>query len=288
MLRKVLGYCLVLCFCMPAAGILGAGATATAATLTAEQIVAKNIEARGGLKAWREIQTMTMTGKMDVGSKNNVQIPFVMKLKRPRMSRLEIQFGGKTALQVYDGKNGWKVRPYLGRNEVEPFTPAEMEKAAEQQELDGPLIDHEAKGIKVELVATEKVEGNDAYKLRLTLKDGSVHHLWVDAQSFLELKIEGIPRILDGKPHNVEVYYRNYADVGGVKVPYLLETVVSGVKPSRKMTIETYAMNPQLDANTFAKPEIPGGITPVVPQPRTAQVQAGNTISKGDANEKNR
>jgi hypothetical protein len=36
-----------------------------------------------------------------------------MKLKRPGKMRIELQFNGKTALQVYDGSNGWKLRPFL-------------------------------------------------------------------------------------------------------------------------------------------------------------------------------
>jgi outer membrane lipoprotein-sorting protein len=237
------------------------GLTARAAlpqAMTADQIIEKNIAARGGLKAWRDVQTMTMTGKMDAGSKQNVQLPFVMQLKRPRMSRLEIDFAGKTALQVYDGTNGWKVRPFLGRLEVEPFTQAEMESAAEQEQLDGCLIDHEAKGIKVEFQGVEPVEGHNAYNLKLTLKNAQVRHLWVDAQSFLEVKIEGIPRRLDGKMHKVEIYYRDYRSIGGLMIPFVLETVVENVVPSRKINIEKVVFNPKLEDNTFAKPDISG------------------------------
>jgi outer membrane lipoprotein-sorting protein len=226
--------------------------------MTAEQIIEKSIAARGGLRAWREVQTMTMTGKMDAGSKQNVQLPFTMMLKRPRMSRLEIGFAGKTALQVYDGTNGWKVRPFLGRSDVESFTQAEIEGAAEDGELDGFLIDHEAKGIKVEFEGQDLIEGHKAYKLKLTMKNAQVRRLWVDAQSFQELKIEGIPRKLDGKMHKVEIYYRDYRSVGGLVIPFVRETVVENASPSRKINIEKVVLNPRLEDNTFAKPDTSG------------------------------
>lgn len=232
--------------------------TTFAQAMTADQIIEKNIAARGGLSAWREIHTMTMTGKMDAGSKQNVQLPFVMQLKRPRMSRLEIEFAGKTALQVYDGTNGWKVRPFLGRKQVEPFTLAETETASEQEQLDGYLIDHEAKGVKVEFQGTEAVEGRTAYKLKLTMKNNQVRHLWVDSQSFLEVKLEGIPRRLDGKMRGVEVYYRDYRSVGGLKIPFVIETVVENVLPSRKINIESVVLNPKLAESAFGKPDISG------------------------------
>ncbi len=256
--------------------------------LTADQIIEKNIAARGGLQAWHAIQTMTLTGKMDAGSKKNVQLPFVLMLKRPRMSRLEIEFAGKKALQVYDGTNGWKVRPYLGRNDVEPFTTEEMRQAAEEADLDGYLIDHDAKGIKVDVMGQDMVEGHEAYRLQLTMKDGQKRTLWVDAESFLEVKIEDPQRKLDGKMHSVETYYRNYATVGGVKIPFVLETVVEKVQPSRKINVEKVDLNPKLAEDAFAKPNLPGmnGVT-VVPG-SAAQAPASSPNDKGAANEKDR
>lgn len=223
--------------------------------MTADQIIEKNIAARGGLKAWREVQTLMMSGKMDAGTKQNVQLPFVMKLKRPRMSRIELEFAGKTALQVYDGNAGWKVRPFMGRNEVEPFSQTELDDSASESGLDGYLIDHEAKGIKAALIGRDVVENRDAYKLKLTLNNGQVRHIWVDAQSFLEMKIEGTPRKLDGKMHNVEVYYRNYSSANGLKIPLVLETVVENVQPTRKITIEKVVVNPKLEESDFVRPK---------------------------------
>ena len=288
MLKRNELICLSLIACMMSAVMTPTAHAAPPQALTVDQIIQKNIAARGGLQAWHEIQTMTITGKMEAGTKDNVQLPFVMKLKRPKMSRLELQFGGKTALQIYDGHDGWKVRPFLGRNEVESFTAAELEKAGEDEQMDGPLIDHEAKGIKVELEGVEPVEGHDAYKLKLTMKNGKTHHLWVDAQSFLEVKEEGFPRLLDGKPHNVEVYYRNYNPAGGVKVPYLLETVVAGVKQTHKITIDSYVLNSKLEDSAFAKPDLPGGIVPVAAPRGAAPLLPADAIKKGGQSEKNR
>jgi len=258
MLRGTKLICLFLSACMSGALMAVAAQAAAPAAPTVDQIIEKNVAARGGLKAWRAIQTMTMSGKLDAGGKSSVQLPFVMKLKRPRMSRLEIRFQGKTAIQVYDGENGWKVRPFLGRLDVEPYSAAELKIAADQLDIDGPLIDHEAKGIKVELVGEEPIEGHDAYKLKLTMKNGDVRHLWVDAQSFLEVKIEGSPRKLDGKLHKVEVYYRDFRPNGGLTIPYLMETVVENVKVNRKINIETVTLNPKLEDSAFAKPDISG------------------------------
>jgi outer membrane lipoprotein-sorting protein len=258
MLKKTKLICLFLVAYMSFALLMVVSKAAAQAMPNVDQIIEKNIAARGGLKAWHDVQTMTMRGKMDAGSKLNVQLPFVMKMKRPRMSRLELEVDGKTALQVYDGTNGWKVRPFLGRLEVEPFTQAEMESIAEQELIDGYLIDHEAKGIRVDLLGAEPVEGHDAYKLKLTMKNGDARNLWVDAQSFLEVKMEGTPRKLDRKMRNVDVYYRDYQKVSGLMIPFVVETVVEKVQPSRKIKIENVALNPKFGDQAFAKPHVSG------------------------------
>ncbi len=224
---------------------------------TAAQIVAKNVEARGGLKAWRAVNTVTFSGKMDAGGKKNVELPFVMKMKRPHMNRLELSFQDQTAIQVYNGETGWKVRPFMGRgDEAEPFTPAETKTASTWDELDGPLVDYDKKGTQVSLQGMETVEGHNTYKLKLTMKDGTERHVWIDAATFLERKVDGEPRILDGKLHNVTIYYRDYKPEGGLKVPHVLETVVEGVKPSHKMHIEHVAVNKPIDDALFANPQV--------------------------------
>ena len=269
--------------------VTAADAQTAPAKLTASQIVDKTIAAQGGLQAWREVQSMSWTGKMDAGGGDSaarsrrfaqskvaptsniqhgpmvapektdnvqqVQLPFVLKMKRGRKSRLEIEFAGKTAIQVYDGTSGWKVRPFLNRNEVEPFSADEVKAEDQQADLDGPLVDYAAKGTKVDLDGVEKVEGRDAYKLKLTLKSGSVQHLWIDAQTFMEVKIDGTPRRMDGKMRPVAIYLREYKSVQGLMVPHLLETAVEGYRDTHKMVIESVVVNPKLEDALFSKPQ---------------------------------
>ena len=254
---------------------MAAEAPPSVAKLTAEQVVTKNVAARGGLQSWQAVQTLSMSGKMDAGGnessarlavqgnklggvqlpkrpKDQAQLPFRMELKRTRKSRLEIDFRGKTAIQVYDGTKGWKLRPFLNRHEVEPFTADELKAAALQSDLDGPLLDYPAKGTMVALEGTDKVDGNDAYRLKLTFKNGSVQHLWIDAKTFLEAKIEGTPRRLDGKSHPVEVYYRDFRPVSGLMMPFVMETKVQGIKQTEKILVEKATVNPAVEDSRFA------------------------------------
>jgi hypothetical protein len=250
MLRKIVLPIIILLLAVPL--VVVADSTTAPVDLTATQIVERNVAARGGLEAWRNVKTLSMSGKLDAGGKQNVQLPFVLEMERSRKTRLELQFNGQTAVQVYDGTNGWKLRPFLNRNDVEPYTPEELKAASMQADLDGPLVDYAAKGTQVDLEGVEKVEGHNAYKLKLTMKGGQVRHLWVDRQTFLEVKVEGVPRRIDGKMRPVEIYYRDYKSVNGLIVPYILETAVEGVKQSHKITIESVVVNPKLEDSLFA------------------------------------
>jgi hypothetical protein len=270
--------CATIAFALLPSLMTGADTSTKAAApqLSAAQIVEKNVEARGGISGWRALQTLEMKGKLQAGGNRRptipvpgtrigpeinskrpveqVQLPFVMELQRGRKQRLEIQFNGQTALQVYDGSQGWKLRPFLNRHEVEKYTADELKQASAQSDIDGLLIDYAGKGTKVELEGVEKVEGRSAYNLKVTDKNGNMRHDWVDAQTFLEIKVEGAPRRLDGKYHPVSTYLRDYRAVNGLVMPYLMETVVEGVKDTEKIQIEEIVSNPKLDESRFATP----------------------------------
>jgi len=269
--------CATLVFaCLPLAMAADAQTKATAPRLSAAEIVDKNVTARGGLTAWRAVKTLELKGKLDAGGneragmpvpdlskgtmvlpkrpKEQAQLPFLMDLERGRKQRLEIQFKGQTALQVYNGTQGWKLRPQLNRHQVENFSIEELKTASTWTDLDGLLIDYAAKGEKIALEGVEKVEGKNAYNLKVTDKNGYTRHVWIDDQSFLEVKVEGTPRSLDGKEHAVAVYMRDYRPVNGLMMPYVQETTVDGVRDSEKMVFDEIVLNPKLDESRFAMP----------------------------------
>jgi hypothetical protein len=293
MLRRTYG---VLTFVTLAVSLVLAADTSSApAGLSAAQIADKSVAARGGLQAWRAVQTLSLGGKMGVGGNQRaalpvptphskelantlprrpnaeVQLPFLMEMKRPRKVRVELQVHGQTAVQVYDGANGWKLQPFLNRHEIEPFSEEELKIASNQADLDGPLVDYLAKGTRVELDGTEKVEGRDTYRLRVMEKTGHTFHDWIDAKTFLEVKIEGQPRRLDGTEHLVEVYYRDYRTVDGLQFPFLLETRVLPVGknslgmrdipvPPETIVIDKVVVNPKVEEKLFSKMEVPAAV----------------------------
>jgi hypothetical protein len=244
--------CLALAVALPGA----------AAAQSLEEIVARNVEARGGLEAWRAVQSLRLQGSMDVGQ--GMKVPFVMEMARPRRMRLEYAFDGQQVVETFDGTRGYRLRPFVGAGAPEALTDAELRETATQAELDGPLVDYVAKGHQIELQGQEKVEGRDAWRIEVRFTGGGVRWLLIDAQSGLELKAEA-EKLVRGKTRRVETFFRDYRPVGGVLVPRRLETRLQGVPRTQALAIDSVTVNVPIAAERFGVPTAGG--TPAVPNP---------------------
>jgi hypothetical protein len=238
------------------AGITAAPMKAAPASLTAEQIVEKNVAARGGLEAWRGIQTMVWVGRIESPSSPDPLLPFSLQQKRPNRTHFEINTMGQKTVRVFDGTRGWNARP--GKNgaalDVRPFTAAEVKFARAAQGIDGPLIDYAAKGTVVTLVGIEKIEGRRNYRLNVRLASGETSDVWIDAQTFLDTRFDRTTYTAQGQPAIISVLYHDYKTVEGLVMPAVLEIGAGSKKVPDKMIIEKIALNPPLDANTFTRP----------------------------------
>jgi hypothetical protein len=240
-----------------AAGAARASAGPAAAPgLEVSQILEKCAAARGGLEAWRKVETMIWSGHVERADGSGVRMPFVFEQKRPNLTRFEISPDGQRSVRVFDGKQGWKARPSAsGRPNVEPYSEAEQVAARDAIVIDGPLLDAKAKGIQVTLEGTDEVEGRRAYRLAARLPSGTIQRVWVDAQSFLEVKYDRPARDAAGKPSTVAVYLRNYQAVEGVRLPFTIETGAPGGGAAvDRIVIERVALNLTLPDGMFARP----------------------------------
>ena len=241
-----------------AAGAVAAGSPPPVPGLTAAQIVEKNQAARGGVEAWRKVQTMVWAGHMESPSNPAPQVPFVLDQKRPNKTRFELNAMGERSLRVFDGKRGWKVRPSRdGSPDVQPFTPQELRFAQEAIVIDSPLIDPDDRRVAVELDGVDQVEGRRAYRLIVRTPSGQRHNVWVDAQTFLDIKYDRTSYNAAGVATTVSVYYRDYHNVDGLQIPSTIETGFGAGKPHDTMVIEKVAVNPPLDDRLFARPGMP-------------------------------
>jgi outer membrane lipoprotein-sorting protein len=253
-----------------AAGTLG-GEAAPASTLTATQIVEKNAAARGGLEAWRNIQTMIWVGHLEGASAPTPSATFVLQQKRPNWTRLETTAKDEKTLRVFDGAHGWQMRAISGGGpELRPYTPEELKFATEAQGADGPLIDYQAKGNAVALEGIETVEGREAYRLGVRLAAGQHQTVWIDAQTFLDIRYDRASYDAAGVAKTVSVSYRDYRTIGGLQIPVTVETSVGSGSAADKMVMERIALNPPLDDGAFTNPAAPSRHPSVTISPEAA------------------
>ena len=221
-----------------------------AENLTVEQILAKNAEAKGGIEKLRALKSIRYSGKMTMGP---MEAPLTMVKARPEKMRMDFSIQGMTGTSAYDGTNGWSVMPFMGKKDAEAVTGDQLKDLKEQADFDGPFIDPEKKGYKIELLGEGEAEGAKVYKLKLT-RDGNETVVFIDAESFLDIKAES-KRKMQGQEVEMSTSYGNYQEFGGILFPTSIEVKANGAPAGQNITFDKIELNPDVTDETFAMPK---------------------------------
>jgi hypothetical protein len=237
-----------------------------------DELIAKNIEAHGGIEKIKAVQSIRMTGKMTMGQ--GMEAPMVIEMKRPKAMRMEFTVQGMTGIQAYDGKTGWAVMPFGGKKDPEPMNAEDLQEAEENADIDGPLVDYKSKGYTVELIGKEKVEGSDAYKLKVNMKNGTVRYIYLDADTMLEIKNEG-KRMIRGSEVEFVSTIGDYKEVGGLLYPYSIEMGAKDHPEKQNIIIDKIEINPKLDDARYKMPAAAAAEAPGAPKGDAAKAAPG-------------
>jgi hypothetical protein len=219
---------------------------------TVDQLVAKNIEAKGGASALHDLQTLRLAGKMLV-QEGQIQLTYMQIKKRPDDVRSEASLQGMTQIEAYDGKEGWKVSPFFGRRDPERMSADDVKALVEDTDMDGPLVDWQAKGNAVEYLGTEDVDGTPAHKLKVTRKNGDVSFVYLDPDHFLEIRVL-TQRTRHGAYEEVETDLGDYEKAGGAFVPTSIEFGRKGGPDKQRIIIDKVEANVPMDDRIFHFP----------------------------------
>jgi hypothetical protein len=222
-----------------------------AAAQTADDIIAKNNDAKGGVAKQKAVKSVRVTGRMTVGP--GIEAPIVLEMKRPNSMRIDIAIQGMTITQAYDGTVGWMLNPMSGRTDPEPLPSEALKVMAEQADMDGPLIDYKAKGNTVELLGKEKTEGTECYKLKVTLKNGDVRTFFIDAESYIEVKVES-RTMIRGTEQLGDTILGDWKEVGGILMAHSVDSGQPGAPMRQKMTVDKIELDAPVDDARFAMP----------------------------------
>lgn len=230
------------------------GVTCLAAVLsaqTAEELVAKNLQAKGGVGEIKAAHSLRMSGKLQQGG-------FVAQLGQeamePNLLRQTFTSQGMTQIQAYDGSIGWQISPFGGRKDPEQLGEDDLRNLVEDADFYGPLVDYKQKGNTVEYLGHDTVDGDDALRLKVTLKNGDVVNYYLDPDTYLEIRTER-QQFIRGSVRETVTDMGCYKAVGGVYYPFSFE-VGSKADPNGrvKITVDKIEVNVPTDTDAFKMP----------------------------------
>jgi hypothetical protein len=223
-----------------------------AVSQTADELVQKNIEAKGGLEKIKAIKTLRATGRLVAGG--GFTGITGQENTRPNLVRETFSLQGMTQVQAYDGATGWQIQPFGGRKDPQLMGDDDMRDLLIDSDFDGPLVDYKAKGITVEYLGHDTVDGDDALRLKVTLKNGDIIYYYLDPDTFLEIRKE-TQEFIRGSIRENTIDLGTYKPVAGVMFPF---SIASGPKTDptqwQTVTIEKMEANVTLENSDFAVP----------------------------------
>ena len=221
---------------------------------TAEELVSKNLEAKGGIEKMKAIKSVRMSGQFESGG---FKAAVGHEGKRPEMVRETFTVQGMTQIQAYDGSSGWQISPFGGRKDPEMLGEDDMRDLVEAADFDGPLVDAQAKGNKIEYLGHDQVDGDDAYKLKVTLKNGDIFYYYLDPDTYIEIEVEK-QQFIRGSVRESVTLLGSYKPVNGVMYPFSIESGPKNNPDQRgKITINKIEANVPIDDGVFKMPAGP-------------------------------
>ena len=218
---------------------------------TADELVSKNIQAKGGMGKIKSAKTRLTVGKLKLGRRRNAG--FKEMNMRPNLVRRNVSLQGMTAVQAYDGSAGWLTQPFRGRKDPELMGEDNLRDLLMDADFDGPLVDYAEKGNTIEYLGHAEVDGDDALRLRVTMKNGDIVYYYFDPDTYLEIR-EEIQQFIRGSVRERVVDLGSYKPVDGVMYPFSISEGSKSNPGAQVTTIEKIEVNVAFADSEFALP----------------------------------
>jgi outer membrane lipoprotein-sorting protein len=214
----------------------------------ADTILDKYIEVTGGKAAYEKHHTEVSKGSLSMaamGLKGEV----TSYRAEPDKSLTEIDLGGMGKMREgSDGKVFWSLSAMVGPHVKEGPEKVQAELSAKfNAELRWREVFKDAK-----TVGTDKVDGQDCYKVQLTPPEGSPITQCYSKESSLMVKMSMTAQTPMGD-QTVDSFASDYRKEGDVLMPHKIKQNVAGQEIT--ITIDTVTFNTDIPADKFALPD---------------------------------
>lgn len=218
---------------------------------TVDELVSKNIEAKGGMEKIKAIRSVRISGKMTVGP--GMRAISVQENQRPNLIRQTFSMQGMTAVKAYDGSTGWQIEPFEGHKDPQLMGEDDLRDLLLDADFDGPLVDYKEKGNSIEYMGHDVVDGDDALRLKVTLKNGDIVYYFLDPDTSLEIRKE-VQQFVRGSVRESVVEMGSYKPVQGVMYPFSLTEGTKANPSEQVLTVDKVEVNPTITDTEFALP----------------------------------
>ncbi len=174
--------------------------------ITLDDIVNRHITALGGREKLLSLKTLRMTGTLNV---QGTDVLITLTKSHLIGSRFDITVMGSANYQIVTTAKGTLFMPVQGMDEPTEMPDEQYKVGQTQLDIQSSLLDYRAKGTSVELLGTEKVDGEDNFKLKLTFRNGIVTNYFISSKNYLITKATG-KRTINGELTDIETTYSNY------------------------------------------------------------------------------
>jgi len=214
-------------------------------------IVARYLAARGGADRIRAVRAERLTGSMTFP--NGVSGIDTIEMARPGRIRTTVHFPAGTLVQGFDGATVWGINPFQGDTTPRVLDAGTAKNVIAGGDMDGPLLDYGARGIRVTLAGLDTADGRPAWALTVIRPDSNVDTYYVDTASYRLTKWRG-HREANGTPVVYETYFREYRQVAGLWFSCRLESHTLGRPGEQVIIVDSVMVDPPVDDRRFRMP----------------------------------
>jgi hypothetical protein len=218
---------------------------------TADELVQKNIQAKGGMEKIKAIKSVRVKARMIGGGGFTAAVG--QENQRPNLLRETFTLQGMTSVTAFDGATGWQIQPFGGHKDPELMGEDDLRDLQLDMDFDGPLVDYKEKGNTVEYMGHDTMDGDDALRLKVTLKNGDIVYYFLDPDTFIEIRRE-VQEFIRGSVRESVSEFGSYKPVSGVMYPFSISQGSKANPAEQTTTIEKIEVNVAIDKADFAVP----------------------------------
>lgn len=210
---------------------------------TVDEVIDKYIQTAGGAAAIKAVTSRVVKGIVDVVGVSRGG-SFETYSVAPDKSLSIIQAHPMGTVKIgYNGRVGWMQ---TGAS-VRALKPTELRTDSDFY----GILNLKNLYARMTLVGKSKIGYREVYVIDLLSQYGATDRLFIDSETYLPVRMNGT-RMRDGVAVPIEIYYDDWREVDGIKVPYVITH--SFLKMTLTLTVKELRSNIPIDGKMFERP----------------------------------